>query len=165
MDGVPRRSMGDGECYLSAKCNRAATALGHFSTCLRNIRPALFLLVLATIPVKTFRELYCEHHGIAYDKFERVLLWRCLHWQARPFYWLLWGVNRDYYSADFDFIRGVGDLRTRRDFRNEAAEFHYHPGNRGFLRTILRMRVSSHRLQTIFEREISSTNTTPPMPA
>ncbi len=116
------------------------------------------------VPVKTFRELYCEHHGIAYEKFERVLLWRCLHWQARPIYWLL-GLNRDYYSADFDFIRGVGDLRRRSDFRNEAAEFHYHPGNRGFLRTMLRMRLSSHRLQAAFEREISSTNTTPPMPA
>ena len=74
-------------------------------------------------------------------------------------------MNRDYYSADFEFIRGVGDLRSRRDFRNEAAEFHYHPGNRGFFRTVLRMRVSSHRLQSVFEREFGSTPTTPPMAA
>lgn len=112
--------------------------------------------------MKTFRELYCEHHGVAYERFERVLLWRCLHWQARPFYWLMW-VNRDYYSADFEFIRGVGDLRGRRDFRNEAAEFHYHPGNRGFLRTVLRMRVSSKRLQSVFERVVNSPHSTPPM--
>ena len=112
-------------------------------------------MLVSSRPLKTFRELYCEHHGVPYDRFERVLLWRCLHWQARPFYWLLW-LNRDYYSADFDFIRGVGDLRSRRDFRNEAAEFHYHPGNRGFFRTLLRLRVSSHRLQALFEREIGS---------
>ena len=114
--------------------------------------------------MKTFRELYCERHGIAYGDFERVLLWRCLHWQARPFYWLL-RLNHDYHVADVEFIRGVGELRNRRDFRNEAAEFHYHPGNRGFLRTTLRLRVSSHRLQAIFEREITPTTTTPPMPA
>jgi hypothetical protein len=112
--------------------------------------------------LKTFRELYCERHGVAYDRFERALIWRCLHWPARPLYWLLW-LNRDYYSADFEFIRGVGDLRNRRDFRNEAAEFHYHPANRGFLRKILRMRVSSQRLQSVFEREFSSSQSTPPM--
>ena len=111
--------------------------------------------------MKTFRELYCEHHGLPFGKFERHLVWRCLHWQAKPFFWLR-GLNEDYYSADFEFVRGVGELRSRRDFRNEAAEFHYHPGNRGFFRTVLRLRVSSHRLQAIFEREISQATTTAP---
>jgi hypothetical protein len=111
--------------------------------------------------MKTFRELYCERYGVAFDKFERHLVWRALHWQARPFFWLR-GLNADYYSADFEFVRGVGELRSRREFRNEAAEFHYHPANRGFFRTILRMRVSSHRLQTLFEREINSATTAAP---
>jgi hypothetical protein len=114
--------------------------------------------------VKTFRELYCEHHRIAHENFERVVVWRSLHWQARPFFWLLW-LNRDYYLADFEFVRGVGELRSRRDFRNEAAEFHYHPNNRGLFRTVFRLRVSSHRLQTIFEREIHLAVTTPPFSA
>ena len=111
--------------------------------------------------MKNFREVYCERHGIAPDKFEGALLWRALHWQARPFYWLLW-LNRDYSSPDFEFVRSVGELRSRRGFRNEAAEFHYHPKNRGLLRTLLRLRVSSHRLQAIFEREIQQTVTAPP---
>ncbi|MBI2496554.1 MAG: hypothetical protein HYV75_01005 [Opitutae bacterium] len=95
-------------------------------------------------------------------RFEQALLWRCLYWQARPFHWLLW-LNRDYYSADYDFIRGVGDLRSRRDFRTEVAEFHCHPHNRGFLRTTLRMRVSSQRLQTIFERKVTAAGSNPPV--
>ena len=114
--------------------------------------------------MKTFRELYCERHGIAPEKFERVLVWRTLHWQARLFYWLHW-LNRDYHAMDFEFIRGVGELRSRRGYRNEAAEFHYHPKNRGMLRTIFRLRVSSHRLQAIFEREIIQDATTPPFGA
>ena len=111
--------------------------------------------------MKNFHELYCERHGVAYDKFERTLVWRCLHWQAHSVYWLRW-LNRDYFSADFEFVRRVGELRSRREFRDEAAEFHYHPNNRGFLRTLFRLRVSSHKLQKIFEREITSAITIAP---
>lgn len=111
--------------------------------------------------MKNFRELYCERHGIADAKYESTLVWRCLHWQARPFFWLR-SLNHDYYSADFEFIRGVGELRSRREFRNETAEFHYHPNNRGLLRTLFRLRVSSHKLQRIFEQEITAAVTVAP---
>lgn len=111
--------------------------------------------------MKTFRELYCEHHGIAPEQFERELVWRSLHWQARPFFWLA-RFCRDYCSPDFEFVCSVGKLRSRRGFRNEAAEFHYHPKNHGVLRTVLRLRISSHRLQAIFEREIQRDVTNPP---
>jgi hypothetical protein len=113
--------------------------------------------------VKTFRELYCERHNLSHAKFERRLVFRCLHWHAKPLWWLLW-LNRDYYSADYEFVRGVGDLRSRRDFRNEASEFYYHPNNRGLLRTTLNLRVSIKTLQAVFEREILVSETTPPMP-
>ena len=54
-------------------------------------------------------------------------------------------------------------MRHRRDYRNEAAEFHYHPRNRGLLRQLLRIRVSSHRLQAIFEHEVGQGQTNPPV--
>jgi len=57
----------------------------------------------------------------------------------------------------------VGELRNRRGFSNEAAEYHYHPHNRGLLRTVLKLRVSSHRLQKIFEDEIEEHGSRPPM--
>lgn len=85
---------------------------------------------------------------------------RCLHWQARPIYWLL-GLNREYTSPDFDFVRSVGDLRTRRQFRDEAAEYFYHPGNSGLFRKVLRLRLSSRRLQEIFEELIAPSGPTP----
>ena len=112
--------------------------------------------------MKNFRELYCTQHRIPLDAFERDVVDRSLHRHAKPFYWLL-GLNRDYTSPDFEFVRGVGELRNRRDFRNEAAEFHYHPHNRGLLRSVLRLRVSSHRLQRIFEAEIEEHGSRPPM--
>lgn len=103
--------------------------------------------------MKTFRELYCERHGIPADRFEHELVHRSLHWQARPFYWLL-GLNRAYTSPDYEFVRCVGDLRRWKEYRDEAIEYHYHPHNRGFLRTVLRLRVSAQRLQTVLEREL-----------
>lgn len=87
---------------------------------------------------------------------------RSLHRHAKLFYWFL-GLNRDYTSPDFEFVRGVGELRNRREFRNEAAEFYYHPHNRGLLRSVLRLRVSTHRLQRIFETEIEEHGSRPPM--
>ena len=122
---------------------------------------ALFLLVIRPA-LKTFRELYCSQHHIPLDRFERDLVRRSLHRHALPIYWLL-GLNRDYTSPDFDFVRGVGELRNRREFRNEAAEFHYHPHNRGLLRSVLKLRVSSSRLQRIFEKEIEEHGSRPPM--
>ena len=111
--------------------------------------------------MKTFRELYCAHRGIRDDEYERDLVRRCLHLQARPFYWLL-GLNREYTSADFAFVRSVGDLHSRRQFRDEAAEYFYHPGNAGFLRKVLRIRLSSRRLQDIFEELVGSGGTPKP---
>lgn len=108
-----------------------------------------------TDTMKTFRELYCEQRQIASDRYETDLVRRCLHWRARPFYWLL-GMNREYTSPDFDFVRSVGELHSRRQFRDEAAEYFYHPGNGGFFRRVLRLRVSSRRLQAIFEELIST---------
>jgi hypothetical protein len=112
--------------------------------------------------VKTFRELYCTQHNIPQERFDGELVRRSLHLHAWPFYWLF-GLNRNYTSPDYEFVRGVGELRNRREFRNEAAEFHYHPHNRGVLRSLLRIRVSSKRLQKIFESEIEEHGSRPPM--
>ncbi len=113
--------------------------------------------------MKTFRELYCERRQIGYDRYERDLVMRCLHWQARPFYWLL-GLNREYTSPDLEFVRSVGELSNRRQFRDEAAEYFYHPGNNGFFRKVLRLRVSSRRLQDIFEDLVAAGQSPKPMP-
>lgn len=112
---------------------------------------------VSTNTLKTFRELYCEQRQISYDRYEADVVRRCLHRRARPFYWLL-GLNREYTSPDFQFVRSVGDLRNRRQFRDEAAEYFYHPGNGGFFRKVLRFRVSSRRLQALFEELMGRSN-------
>lgn len=111
--------------------------------------------------MKNFRELYCEHYGIKAEQYEHTLVAQSLHPHAKLVYWLL-GLNREYTSPDYEFVRSVGELRSRREFRNEAAEYHYHPRNVGFLRRALRLRVSSHRLQAIFDELVANTHTRAP---
>ncbi|MCR6630479.1 MAG: hypothetical protein NVV74_10735 [Magnetospirillum sp.] len=101
--------------------------------------------------------------GFPLEKFERAVVFRCLHLQAKPLWWLLW-LNRDYYAADFDFVGGVGSLRSQRDFRTEVSEFHYHPRNRGLLRSGLQLRVSAKKVQKLFEKYVQNPHSTAPMP-
>lgn len=103
--------------------------------------------------MKTFRELYCERRRIPIDRFEQELVRRSLHLQARPVYWLL-GLRRSYTAPDYDFVRGIGNLRQWRQFHEEAVEYHYDPRNRGFLRAVLGLRVSVLRLQKILRQEL-----------
>ena len=110
----------------------------------------------------TFRELYCTQHRIPLDRFEGELVSRSLHPQAWLVYWLL-GLNRDYTTTDYEFVRGVGELRNRREYHNEAAEFHSHPHNRRLLRSVFKLRVSTRRLQQIFDAEIEEHGSRPPM--
>jgi hypothetical protein len=119
--------------------------------------------IASDLSMRTFREIYCEQHGLAPAKFERVLVGRCLYLQARAVYWVLLILPGDYLQPDFDFARGVGDLRSRRGYHTEAAEYRAHPKNRGFFRSVLRLRVSTLRLQAIFERAVTATNSTPPV--
>lgn len=114
--------------------------------------------------MKNFRELYCERYGISAEQFEHAVVARTLHPHAKLVYWLL-GLNREYTSPDYEFVRSVGELRSRREFRNEAAEYHYHPRNVGLLRRGLRLRVSSHRLQMVFEELVASSQTRAPFQA
>ncbi|MDP2137936.1 MAG: hypothetical protein Q8J74_08780 [Candidatus Didemnitutus sp.] len=89
----------------------------------------------------TFRERYCQHHRLVASDFEQHVFHRTLYRHAWPFLWLL-DLIPDYFTTDHDFIRSVGDLRSRRDFHAEAAEFQMNYGNRGFLHRRLRLRVS-----------------------
>ncbi len=113
--------------------------------------------------MKTFRELYCERQGIASELFERALLRRCLYTHARVLYWLLLLLGRGYFAADLDFVREAGELKYRRDLRNEIADFRCHPAARGFMHRVLRLRVSADRLRRIFEQHVTAVDSRNPV--
>jgi len=113
--------------------------------------------------LKTFRQLYCERRGIAPERFERVLLRRCLYLHALVLYWPLLLLGPGYFAADLDFVRGAGELKYRRELRNEIAEFRYHPAGRGFMHRVLRLRVSADRLRRIFDQHVTAVDSRNPV--
>ena len=115
---------------------------------------------------QTFRERYSAFHKIPVEQFEEHLLPRALYWHARMFRGFL-GLVPGYFVADRDFIRSVGDLRSRRFFHAEAGEFHTSEGNRGILRRVLRLRVSADRARKFMEECWGShvAGSTPPVDA
>jgi hypothetical protein len=110
----------------------------------------------------TFRERYCQSCGLALEQFDEHLLRRGLYLHARPLAGLL-GLIPDYFIADHEFIRSVGDLRTRRYFHAEAGEYHTHTANRGFLRRWLRLRVSAERVRRAMEEHWGTAESASPL--
>lgn len=110
----------------------------------------------------TFRERYCSIHQIAPDDFEEHLLPQALYLHARMFRSLL-AMLPDYFSADREFLRSVGDLRSRRFFHAEAGEYHTATACRGFLHRFLRLRVSAERVRQIMEKTWGSLDSNPPL--
>lgn len=98
---------------------------------------------------KTFAQLYCEQNRLPREKFEQTLIFRTLHPQARALRRLLQLVPGDYFGADLEFVRQVGQLTRPADFSWEVADFHAHPANRRVLRRRLKLRLSIARLRRV----------------
>jgi len=111
---------------------------------------------------QSFRERYCAFHHIPIEQFEDHLLLRALHGHARIFRGFL-GFFPGYFIPDRDFLRSVGDLRSRRFFHAEAAEFHTSEENRGLMRRVLRLRVSSDRTRELMEECWGRSESRPPV--
>lgn len=109
----------------------------------------------------SFRERYCSIHQLAPDDFEKHLLPRALYFHARMLRGTLAALP-DYLSADREFLRSVGDLRSRRFFHAEAGEYHSSTASRGFLHRFLRLRVSTERVRLIMEATWQSTGASNP---
>jgi len=102
-------------------------------------------------------------HRIDLPAFEEHLLGRALYPHVRPVRKLLQQIP-DYFTSDHEFIRSVGDLRSRRFFHAEAGEYSTHASNRGLLRRFLRLRVSAERTRRIMEETWGSSESNPPIP-
>ncbi len=94
---------------------------------------------------RTFAELYCEKHGIPMERYGRSVFNRTLYAHARLLAWLINLVHREYFAPDRDFVEDVGRLRAYHDFIGSGLDFSHHPENRGFLRSVLRVRHASSR--------------------
>ena len=92
------------------------------------------------------------------------MLRRALYPHARVLLGLMSAsTRRHYFEIDLEFIRAIGQLRSRRDFRNECSEFMRDPSNRKFARKALRLRVSGHRTRQMVDDLFGAPESMPPM--
>ena len=104
--------------------------------------------MLTVAPVITFSEKFCAQHQLAPERYEVAVLRLTLHTPARLLRPLL-GLFPGYFSADREFVRGVGRITRLRDFEAEAQDFAHDPANRGILRQKLRLRTSTRRMRQL----------------
>jgi hypothetical protein len=116
-----------------------------------------------TTDVKTFRELYCERHGLPAERFEDALTALAWYPHTRLVRWLMQVAHPKYLEPDREFVRAVGDLRTRRLFSNEAANFHHERANHWFIRRVLKARVSAERIRRVFDEVMGARDSQPPV--
>lgn len=113
--------------------------------------------------MQSFADSYCARNNLPAEKFEEAVFVRCLYFQARMVWRLFNWFDANYFAADRDFVRSVGQLKRMRDFGSEVSEFAYHPANRGFLRRGLRFRLSSAKLRALVESYLHGVDSTPPV--
>ncbi len=124
-------------------------------------RSRLFYVSTETSIPPTFRERYCRQWGLRPDEFEEHLFRRALYLHARLLRPLL-ELADGYFGPDREFLRAVGDLRSRRLFHGEAAEYHALSDRRRVLRRWLRLRVSAERTRVLMEACWSGPDSRPP---
>lgn len=104
----------------------------------------------------TFQEIYCTRHRLSPDDFEAVLFRRSLYWHVRPWHWVLTWLWKDYFLADKELVRHAAEACSLRELKRDVVDYGTHYRNRGFLRRVLRLRVSAGRVQDIYKCEVAT---------
>jgi hypothetical protein len=113
-------------------------------------------VVLHECAMSSFAEIFCAHHKLSPAQFEDEVIARAIHLHATLLWRVINLVHPEYFTADRQFIRALADIRSLRDFRVESSSFTHHPTNRGFLRRVLKIRVSSGRLRRLIARYLQT---------
>ena len=100
----------------------------------------------------TFCDLFCAAYKCAPEDFSQTAFWRCLFPNGHMLARLIWRVNRACFGPDFELLQQVKDLKSSEEIRQEIGDFYYHHPARGFIRGVLRVRISGQRLLDLADR-------------
>lgn len=98
---------------------------------------------------KTFAEIFCSHHALPPARFAPVLLQETYYPHAAAFATLVRLLSPVGFSLDNELVRGVGLISRRDQLAGVLTDFRIDLRNRGFLRSRLRLRVSTRRMQRV----------------
>jgi hypothetical protein len=97
----------------------------------------------------TFKQRFLEKTGGHPDDFIRDVLRLTLPLHARLLLPLARILEQSVLAADYDLISDLAQLTSRREFSDSVGVRRFHPANRGFLRKVIRVRVSIARLHRL----------------
>ena len=98
---------------------------------------------------RTFAEIFCSHRAVPPARFAPVLLRETYYPHAAALATLVRLLSPVGFSLDHELIRGVGLISRRDQLAGLLTDFRIDPRNRGWLRSRLRLRVSTRRVQRI----------------
>ena len=103
-----------------------------------------------------FAELFCRQHQLPPQRYQEAMLRSCLSRRAGILRPLLTLLSRRYFAPDYELILRVGLLMSPDALSDEIDDFLRHPANRGFLRSVLRLRLSTRQLRRLFNQLMPS---------
>ncbi len=103
--------------------------------------------------IQEFRFVYCAWRKCSVEKYGRKLFWRALPLWARPWAWLIFRFNPDFFTLDFRLLDEVGRVCDASElglaieaFRDDCRL------NRSFVHEKLHIRISGRRLADIYRQ-------------
>lgn len=106
---------------------------------------------------RTFAEIYCEQRGVLPENYAKTVTRETLYSHARVLASLIELVRPRHFSADIEFAHGVGQIRRYRDYGTEAEGYAHHPENRGYLRALFKVRISSRKMRRLVRTTLHAT--------
>ena len=145
--------------------NWVAKILGGLWACGRSVQAYDVLrLAYQALPwpaMLTFAELFCRAHDVEANDYADAMFWRSLHRRAlfvAPFVKLF---APDYFQPDYELIRAVATLTSTQALADALSDFNFHPGNHGWKRRRLKLRVSGRRVTRIVLEHLPSGQNSP----
>lgn len=103
-----------------------------------------------------FADLYCAHVGIRPEHFVADVYRRTLYPHACWLCFVPALLRANAYTADYDFISEVGEIRSYADYELAVEGFRFHPLNAGWLRRFWRFRISVARMNRLVHAVLRS---------
>jgi hypothetical protein len=113
----------------------------------------------------TFKDAYCAVHRCAPERFEQHVFWKCVFRQTLPLVWVFYLTKRDLFHPDVEAIESIGAASSLSELQLLIDEFeNRHLVERSLRRRILRVRMSSFRLDRTFRSLAASLRPPEPVP-
>ena len=108
---------------------------------------------------QNFKTAFCARFAHPQAQFEKAVFWNAMHPEMRPVAFLIHKLWPGFFHSDLDCIRSLAVTESKQEVRALIASLHYDPKfNQGFLRRVLRVRISGRRIMRLAGKVLAGEN-------